>query len=399
MSKKITTQVSEQSDQKVTRILLPILFGFFIMGFVDIVGISTNYVKQDFHLSDTLANLLPFAVFFWFAIFSLPAAGLMNRIGRKKTVLLSLLLTFIGLVIPMVSYTLPMMLIAFAMIGIGNTLIQVALNPLLASVVSEKQLTSSLTAGQFIKAMASFLGPVIVAQTVSCMGNWQLVFPVFAILTTISFVWLWKTTFPYNEEYAAISTLKNTLGLLKNQNLLFCFIGILTIVGIDVGINISAPKLLMDTGLPLEKAAYATSLYFVCRTIASFAGTFLLSRWSPQKIYIVCSIVALIAFIGMLISSNDIVLYACIVLVGLACANMFSIILSYALKLMPGKANEVSALLIMGVAGGGLFPLLMGLGADAFHSPKGGISILILCVFWQLFLAFRMSAKKSNQLQ
>ena len=141
--------------------LFPVLFGFFIMGFVDVVGIATNYVKMDFNLNDTVTNLLPMMVFLWFAVFSVPTGLLMNSIGRKKTVVLSMVITFVAMLIPLIAYQFTVIMIAFALLGIGNTILQVSLNPLLQNVVRGDRLTSSLTWGQFIKAIASFLGPVI----------------------------------------------------------------------------------------------------------------------------------------------------------------------------------------------------------------------------------------------
>ncbi len=100
--------------------ILPVLFAFFIMGFVDVVGISTNYFKQDFALSDTVANMLPMMVFIWFAVCSVPAGLLMDKIGRKMTVLLSLAITFIAMFIPLLSYNFILFLLAFALLGIGK---------------------------------------------------------------------------------------------------------------------------------------------------------------------------------------------------------------------------------------------------------------------------------------
>ena len=54
--------------------LLPVLFGFFIMGFCDVVGIATSYVKADFGLSETIAGFLPSMVFLWFLLLAVPAA-------------------------------------------------------------------------------------------------------------------------------------------------------------------------------------------------------------------------------------------------------------------------------------------------------------------------------------
>ena len=65
--------------------LIPVMLAFFAMGFVDLVGIASNYLKADLGLSDSEANIFPSLVFFWFLIFSVPTGMLMNRIGRKKT--------------------------------------------------------------------------------------------------------------------------------------------------------------------------------------------------------------------------------------------------------------------------------------------------------------------------
>ena len=123
------------NDEKVKSVWVSkvaVFFGFFIMGFVDVVGIATNYVKIDFDLSSTLANTIPMMVFLWFAVFSIPAGILMGRIGKKKTVMLSLSITTVAMIIPFISYTFPKVLTAFALLGISNTILQVSLNPLVA---------------------------------------------------------------------------------------------------------------------------------------------------------------------------------------------------------------------------------------------------------------------------
>ena len=141
--------------------LIPVMLAFFAMGFVDLVGIASNYLKADLGLSDSEANIFPSLVFFWFLIFSVPTGMLMNRIGRKKTVLLSLIVTFLSLMIPIFDDAYMVMLISFSLLGIGNALMQTSLNPLLSNIVSGDKLASSLTFGQFVKAIASFLAPYI----------------------------------------------------------------------------------------------------------------------------------------------------------------------------------------------------------------------------------------------
>ena len=137
--------------------LIPVMLCFFAMGFVDLVGIASNYVKADLGLSDSQANIFPSLVFFWFLIFSVPTGVLMNRIGRKKTVVLSLIVTFASLLLPVFGDNYALMLCSFSLLGIGNALMQTSLNPLLSNIISGDKLASSLTFGQFVKAIASFL--------------------------------------------------------------------------------------------------------------------------------------------------------------------------------------------------------------------------------------------------
>ena len=108
--------------------MVPVMFSFFVMGFVDLVGIASNYVKADLQLTDSTANIFPSLVFFWFLIFSVPTGLMMNRIGRKRTVLLSLIVTAVALALPLCSHSFAVMLTAFSLLGIGNTLMQTSLN-------------------------------------------------------------------------------------------------------------------------------------------------------------------------------------------------------------------------------------------------------------------------------
>ena len=167
--------------------LIPVMLCFFAMGFVDLVGIASNYVKADLGLSDSQANIFPSLVFFWFLIFSVPTGMLMSRIGQQKTVLLSLIVTFASLLLPVFGDSYMLMLISFSLLGIGNALMQTSLNPLLSNIVRGDRLASSLTFGQFVKAIASFLAPYIAmwgaTQAIPTFDlGWRILFPIYMIV-------------------------------------------------------------------------------------------------------------------------------------------------------------------------------------------------------------------------
>lgn len=315
--------------------LLPILFGFFVMGFVDVVGIATNYVKKDFMLSDTLANLIPMMVFLWFVVCSIPTGIMMSRIGRRNTVLLSMAMTAVAMIMPLLSYSFTCALMAFALLGIGNTILQVSLNPMVTQVVAGDRVASVLTLGQFVKAISSFLGPVIAGVAASFFGNWKLIFAAYAIVTILAGVWLLLTIERDTPEKGQTASFRSAVSLFTDKIILLLFIGILAIVGIDVGLNTSIPKLLMEkAGLPLSEAGLGTSLYFVAKTVGTFAGTFILAKIAGKRFMRVSMVVAIVAFVAMLFVHELWLLSVLIVVVSFACANVFSIIFSYALSLI-----------------------------------------------------------------
>ena len=281
--------------------ILPVMFGFFIMGFCDLVGISVTYAKEQFQWTETQAGFLPSMVFLWFFILSVPTAMLMNRIGRKNTVLLSMLFTFAGMVLPFIDFSETSCYVAFALLGIGNTILQVSLNPLLANVVQGKGLTSSLTAGQFVKAISSFVGPLLAGYCSAALGNWALMFPIYAVVTLISSAWLFLTPIQREKVEGETSSFPATLKLLGDNKILLLFFGILCVVGLDVGMNTLTPKLLLERvpGISTESAGYGTSWYFAARTIGTFCGAFLLAKLSERGYFRINMIIAMIAVCGL----------------------------------------------------------------------------------------------------
>ena len=368
--------------------LIPIMFAFFAMGFVDMVGTATNYVKADFQLSDTMANFLPSMVFLWFFFLSVPTGLLMNRIGKRKTVLLSLVVTALALVLPLCAYSYPVLLISFCLLGIGNTLMQVSLNPLISCVVSGEKFASTLTFGQFIKAIASFIAPIIASWAAVKFGNWLLLYPIFLVFALIAALYLGMTKIEEQQPKDRNSTFLQCLKLLGDTSVLLFFLGIVAHVGIDVGVNTCAPKIIMERlGLPLEKAGIATSIYFLFRTLGCFSGSFILARFSQKKFFAVSVACMVLAMAGLFLCHTLAGLYVAIALVGFGNSNIFSMVFSKAILYLPEKNNEMSGLMIMGLIGGTIFPLLMGVMSDAMGTQLGSVIVISVGVGYLVYLA------------
>lgn len=376
--------------------LLPVMLCFFTMGFVDLVGIASNYVKQDLGLADAQANLFPSLVFFWFLIFSVPTGLLMNKIGRRKTVLLSIAVTIVSLMIPIFGESFTVMLISFSLLGIGNTLMQTSLNPLISTIIKGDRLASTLTFGQFVKAIASFLAPFIAlwgaTGALPLFGlGWRVLFPVYTVIAVIAILWLGATKIEEEKITGRVSGFGECFGLLRKPFILLCFLAIMCHVGIDVGTNTTAPKILQERlGFSLDEAAFATSLYFIFRTIGCLTGSVILQKLSTKKFMFISVGLMLLSMIGMLAFSSRIIIYAAIALVGYGNSNVFSMAFSEALIALPDKKNEVSGLMIMGLFGGTLFPLAMGYASDAAGSQAGAVAVMAIGVIYLIGYAIKL---------
>ena len=367
-------------------VLIPLMLCFFAMGFVDLVGIASNYVKEDLQLTDSVANVFPSLVFFWFLIFSVPTGILMNKIGRKKTVLLSLIVTLVSLILPVLGENFGIMLVSFSLLGIGNALMQTSLNPLISTVIKGGHLASTLTFGQFVKAIASFLAPYLAMWgamgVLPTMGlGWRALFVIYLVMGIFATLLLAGT--PIEEEpVGQASSVTSCLRLLGKPVVLLSFIGIMCHVGIDVGTNTTAPKILMERlGYSLNEAAFATSLYFIFRTMGCLTGSLFLRLLRTRTFFIISVVMMALSMAGLFLGHSQTVLYTAIALVGYGNSNVFSMIFSQALTDMPEQKNEVSGLMIMGLFGGTVFPLLMGFASDAV-GQMGAVAVMAVGVIY-----------------
>ncbi|ATV30621.1 MFS transporter [Prevotella intermedia] len=367
--------------------LIPIMFCFFAMGFVDLVGIASNYVKADLNLTDATANVFPSLVFFWFLIFAVPTGMLMNKIGRKKTVLLSLIITVFSLLLPIFGQSYELMLVSFSLLGIGNALMQTSINPLVMTVVQGGNMAATFTFGQFIKAIASFLAPYIAMwgamATIPSFGlGWRVLFPIYMIIGVLASLFLTSTPIEEEKIEGKASTFLECIQLLGKPAVLFSFFGIMCHVGIDVGTNATAPKILMERlDMTLNDAAFATSLYFIFRTIGCLTGSFFLRTMKMKHFFIISVVLMALSMCGLYVGSSKAVLYTAIALVGYGNSNIFSMVLARALESVPEKQNEVSGLMIMGLFGGTIFPLLMGFASDSM-GQAGAVLIMAIGVLY-----------------
>ena len=383
------------SEFKITY-LLPVLFAFFVMGFCDLVGVSVTYAQAQFGWTETQAGFLPSMVFFWFLVLSIPVAYRMNKWGRKNTVLFSMFFTFTGMILPFILFNEIICYLSFVLLGIGNTIQQVSLNPLLTNVVSKERLTSSLTAGNFIKAISSLSGPLIAGICYSTFGRWELIFPIYAGFTLVSFFWLASTPLKQDAKSKTEASIKKTFSLLKNNQILLLFIGILAVVGLDVGLNTLAPKLLIERiNLPQDIAGYGSSWYFAARTAGTFCGVFILAKTTERAYFRINMIICLLALVGLFFAYSHTLILVLICIIAFAASCIFAVIFSMALRILPDNTNDISGLMITGISGGAIVPPLMGITSDLVGNQNGSLLVIGVCILYLLYCAYKIQANKT----
>ncbi len=378
------------------RFVTPVLMSFFVMSFCDLVGIGVDRVKLDFSLTNTLAQLIPSAVFLWFFILSVPVGILQDRLGKRNILNLGMLITAVGLFVPFVYYSFSSALIAFALLGIGNTIVQVSANPLLVDVVPAARRSSFLSLSQFIKAVGSMIAPPLAGWTAAQFGDWKLIFITFGVVSLLSVLWLALTPVEEVKMSGERATFGSSFRLLLNSYILLMVVGIFLVVGIDVGINaFSGQYFLSKFNSDRMLAESARSIYFFGKMLGTFGGAIMLAVLSSRKLFFWSAVTGVLSILLLLIAPSDKAAIVIVFIIGLGIANIFPLIFSLTVEKYPLRANEISGLMIMAVSGGAVLPPLMGLISDATGNVTWGMMVLLLSAAYLLFISH--NHQKSEQ--
>jgi len=366
---------------------------FYVMGFVDLVGVATGYVKQDFGLSDSLAQLLPSIVFVWFALFSIPTGIFQDRMGKRFTVNLAMIITGIGMLLPILSYSYLSTILAFMIIGIGNTILQVSANPLLLDTSSDENKAANLSLSQFIKAISSMLGPIIVAALARYTGNWRLVFPIYAAISFLSAFWLYSVKIVEVKPDKEPATLKTVFSLFKNPFIVTMILAIFFIVGFDVSVNSNIANFLKSKyAISLETASLGISVYFASLMAGRFLGAILLRKVSSKTFLNASVVLTVLGLVGILLSPVLGVTWVLIFITGFGFSNIFPLIFALTIERKPEYANEISGLIIFAVCGGAVIPPIVGILTDAL-GVSSIIYVLLACVVYVSYATYYLTRK------
>lgn len=363
--------------------ILPVLMAFFVMSFVDLVGIGVDMVKIDMNLSSALSQLIPSAAFLWFLLLSVPVGVMQSRLGKKFMLNIGMSVTAAGLFVPFFFYSFSMVLTGFALLGIGNTIVQVSANPLLIGVVPGNRASSFLSFSQFIKAIGSMIGaPLAAIFAAHFTHDWKLLFLVFGIVSILSVIWLGSTKIIEAKNDEVRATFSSSFKMLGTGFVLLMVVSIFIVVGIDVGFNSNSGQFLIKQfGMDSTTAASGRSVYFFGRMLGTFGGALLLTRISSRKFFLGTSALGIICLICILLVKSAFIAWGLVFMIGLTVANIWPLVFSITVEKFPERNNEISGLMMMAISGGAVIPLLIGWVSD-LSNVAIGMSILIVCMIY-----------------
>ena len=386
-------------------LLLPLLAGFFVMGFGDIIGTVMNQVKAECAANaDSISWLMPIFAYVWFLVISMPTGVMSGRIGRKNAVLVSLAVTVAAMAVPLFASAERWYLyvVAFAFVGIGNTIIQAALPALMSNVVEPSLLASRISLGQFVKAVCAALTPVFVYLTATAFGNWKLLFPLYGALTVVAAAWLWLTKIPdercqnNSPTHSLVNptTFTGCLAMLKEPYVLAMTVGILFSVGADVGFSVAIPEYLKNVfKVDVDLAGMGPTVYFIAKTAAAFAGAVVFAKVSAAKCFPWCMGLGLAATAAIPFVSSPFAFLSVVAFVAFLTANSFGMCMGLAIERFPAKANEITSLMVMAIVGGGIVSALLGFAQSVF-GPAGIVVTLGLCIAYLFALGLFASRRR-----
>ena len=372
---------------------IPVFFAFLIMGFGDAVGPFVSLAREQFRLSNFLAQLIPFAGLLMFGVLSLPMGVFQDKMGKKFVLVLGLSVMLAGISIPtlMGLSTFPVFLVTVLLLGAGATILQVAGNPIMRDVSAEGKYARNLSLGQFVKAIGSLSGPVIPVIAARAFGaNWSVIFPVYslALIATLLVVMPMKVGENPSPGYKP-ATLSSSLTLLRQGFVAMMILGLFLYVGAEVSVSSGIPLYLRDQyGVDINRMGLlGTGLFFLALTAGRFSGGVILNWMKPTKLFAAACVLSVLGLVGLFIPSKAIAL-ASFLIIGLGFSNIFPLVFSIVIDAMPKHANALSGLMVMACVGGAFVPPVMGLVADLTKSVQTSFLVPLAAILYVSWTAF-----------
>lgn len=378
-----------------------ILLTFFVISFLtNIIGPLVPDIIKGFDLNLTLVAVLPFAFFIAYGVMSIPAGMLNEKYKEKKIMVAAFIVAALGALLLALFPNYLTAVVSLFLIGCGMAMLQVVINPLLRTSGGEEHYAFNSVLAQLVFGAASFLSPWVYSYLVLNLHNadkndfilqlfssvvpqnlpWISLYWLFAVVSLLMVLVILLSRFPKviltpDEKAGAM---KVHLDLLKKPVVILFFIGIFCYVGTEQGVANWISQFLYEYHHydPQTIGAKAVAYFWGLMTAGGVLGLFLLKIMDSKKVLIIFTILALIALTLGLFSGDEITLWA-FPAVGFFASVMYPVIFSLALNSLEEHHGAFSGILLTGVIGGAVVPLIIGWIGDQFGLRSGMFFIYI----------------------
>ena len=383
-----------------------IFLTFFVISFLtNIIGPLVPDIIRSFSLDLTTVALLPFAFFIAYGVMSIPSGILVEKYGEKKMMVLAFFISFLGGLLFVLSPGYFTYMLSLFFIGAGMAMLQVAINPLLRVAGGEKHFAFNSVLGQFFFGLASFLSPLVYSYLVLNIGKpsgggngiirlfesivpaelpWISLYWIFAIISllmvlVIYFIKIPKVELKSDEKVGGRET---NLELIKNRTVLLYFFAIFCYVGLEQGVaNWMSEFLFTYHGIdPKVGGASAVSWFWGLLTVGTLLGLVLLKFIDSRKVLLAFTACAMVCLVAALFGSATVSLWA-FPMIGFFASVMWSILISLALNSMEKHHGAVSGILVSGICGGAIIPLVVGWIGDTLDLKSGMLFIFLMLAY------------------
>jgi len=359
-----------------------IMLTFFVISFLtNVIGPLIPDIIKGFSLSLTLVALLPFAFFIAYGVMSIPSGMLIEKYNGKKIMIAAFVVAFFGSLLLALFPNYLTAVLSLFLIGCGMAMLQVVINPLLRTSGGEEHYAFNSVLAQLIFGLASFLSPLVYSYLVLNLqkgGNgslsifnslvpgdlpWISLYWVFAVICFLMIIVIGLSKFPKvelsNEEKAG--PLETHIVLFKKRVVILFFIAMICYVGTEQGVaNWISQFLSTYHGYdPQTTGAKNVAYFWGLMTAGGVLGLFLLKIMDSRKVLIIFTILALICLTLALFGSAQISLFA-FPLIGFFASVMYPVIFSLALNSVQEHHGSFSGIIVTGIIGGAIVPLIIG---------------------------------------
>ncbi|RYU87294.1 MFS transporter [Mucilaginibacter terrigena] len=370
--------------------------------------VLNRHFQNVLHVSKARSAYVQFSIFGAYFVMGIPAGLFMKRFGYKNGVLLGLLLYSAGafLFIPAAdAQSFTFFRIALFILACGMATLETVAHPFVASLGDQRTSDQRINFSQAFNGVGGIIGPIIGSyfifgqeqDLVSVKHLYIVIGAVIAVIAlAFSFVKVPALVDPHSvspDSYSPTEVPHADKKLFQHKHFVFAVVAQLFNVAAQGGtwaffINYGHDIMHFSDG----KAGYFFSLSMVMMMIGRFAGTFLMRYIAPSKLlaaFALCNMVmCLIVAQGYGWPS-----FIALLFINFFFSIMFPTIFSLGLKNMGKQTQQASSFIVMGVVGGGLFPLLMGQIAN--HNVATAYYLPIIC--YAVIFVFGLTYKRLNK--